>query len=188
MGFSETFLKLNGWKYEGAKPSPKKWVGLAVPHTSNWDGLLLVLLAQSIGLDMKWMIKGDWVNGPMGAVLRNVGAMAIDRTKANNVVQAMIDEMNARDEFVLVIPPEGTRKKVDTWKSGFYHIARGANVPVCPGYLDYGRKVGGFGEPITMTGDVKADMDKIRAFYAQQAPRPYKPSAFGPIRLREETA
>jgi 1-acyl-sn-glycerol-3-phosphate acyltransferase len=182
-----TSLHLAGWEFEGEPPAIPKYVALAVPHTSNWDGLLLVTLLQSVGLDMQWMIKDDWVKGPMGPVLRKVGAIGIDRAHAKNVVQQMIAEFDRRDHFVLGIPPEGTRGRAPHWKSGFYHIALGAKVPVVPGYLDYGRKRAGLGAPITMTGDVRADMDRLRAFYADMRPTALRPGDFGPIRLREES-
>lgn len=180
-------LNLAGWKFETGKPSIKKYVGLAVPHTSNWDGLLLLTLTASIGLDMKWMVKDAWTKGALNPLPR-LGAVAINRSKANNVVDQMIAQFAARDEFVLFIPPEGTRSRTETWKSGFYHIALGAKVPVVPGYLDYQRKRAGLGDPIEMTGDVKSDMDRIRAFYEMIKPVPCAPAKFGPIRLREETA
>jgi len=180
-------LRLVGWKFEGEKPTVGKCVVLAYPHTSNWDGLLLVALAQSIGLEMSWMIKNDWVKGPMGAVLRGVGAVGVDRSGAHNLVEQMIAEFAKRESLTLVIPPEGTRRRTDTWKSGFYHIARGADVPVVPGYLDYGRKRAGLGPPIDLTGDVKVDMDRIRAFYATVDAKGKVPEHVGPIALRDET-
>ena len=88
----------------------------------------------------------------------------------------------------VLIYPEGTRSRAEYWKSGFYHIALGAQVPVVPGYLDYKRKRGGFGEPMMLTGDVRADMDQLRAFYAAGDYGPAKPGDFGPVRLREEDA
>jgi len=181
-------LRLAGWSFETELPREKKYVVLAVPHTSNWDGLLLVALAQAIRLPMAWMIKAEWVRGPAGALLRRLGAVAIDRDRAGDVVGQMVDELRRRDEMVLVIPPEGTRGRADYWKSGFYRIALGADVPVVPGYLDFRRKRAGFGPAIRMTGDVHADMDKIRAFYETQAPTALDPDQFGPIRLREEAS
>ena len=183
----EVSLRLAGWRMEGGLPPEKKYVCLAVPHTSNWDGLLLVALAQSIGMRMEWMIKAEWLRGPMGPLLKSVGAMGIDRSKSNDVVAQMIAEFGRRDELALVIPPEGTRKRVEHWRSGFYHIAVGAGVPVVPGYLDYGRKRGGLGKAIPMTGDVKKDMDALRAFYASRDATGHVPANFGPIRLREES-
>jgi len=181
-------LTLAGWKFEGEKPLEKKYVCLAWPHTSNWDGLLLIALTKSIGLSMSWMIKDDWIKGPMGAALRRLGAVAIDRAASHNVVHDMIDAFRRADELVLVIPPEGTRRRAEAWRSGFYHIARGAGVPVVPGYLDYRRKRAGLGAAIHLTGDVKADMDAIRAFYARVNPRGLVPENVGPIRLRDEDA
>lgn len=179
-------LRLAGWQFEGELPPEKKYVLLAVPHTSNWDGLLLVLLARSVGLEMRWMIKDSWFKGPLGPVIRGVGAIGIDRSRRTNVVDQMIAEFAKHDALVVAIPPEGTRKRVDHWKSGFYHIARGANVPVVLGYLDFARKRAGLGPAITLTGDVHADMDSIRAFYAERAPTPHDPTKYGPLRLREE--
>ncbi len=181
-----TSLHLAGWRFESDLPPEKKYVCLAVPHTSNWDGLLLVTLLRSIGLDMQWMIKDAWVKGPIGPVMRRLGAVAINRDKATNVVDQMIEQFQKRDRFVLGIPPEGTRGRADHWKSGFYHIARGAGVPVVPGYLDFGRKRAGLGPAMMMTGDVRADMDRLRAFYQEKNPTAYEPANFGPIRLREE--
>lgn len=183
---SSLSLRLAGWEFETPGPTVKRCVVLAVPHTSNWDGLLLLALARSIDLQMSWMIKDDWLRGPMGVLLRRLGAVGIERGRATNVVQAMIDELGRRDELALVIPPEGTRSRADAWKSGFYHIALGAGVPVVPGYLDYGRKRAGLGAPIDLTGDMRADMDAIRAFYARIAPIARRPGNFGPIRLRDE--
>ncbi len=180
--------RLAGWKFETELPTEPKYVCLAVPHTSNWDGLLLLALAQSVGLEMSWMIKGEWVRGPLGVVLRRLGAVAIDRAHATNVVPRMIEEFRTRDELVLVIPPEGTRGHVDHWKSGFYRIALGAGVPIAPGYLDYKRKRAGIGPVIHMTGDVHADMDAIRAYYESSPASPLYAESFGPIRLKEEDA
>jgi len=183
-----TSLRLAGWQFEGGVPAEKKYVCLAVPHTSNWDGLLLVTLLQSLHLDMEWMIKDSWVKSPLGPVLRRLGAVAINRGRSTNVVDQMIEQFRTRDRFVLGIPPEGTRSRAEHWRSGFYHIALGAQVPVVPGYLDFGRKRAGLGAPIHLTGDVRADMDRVRAFYAEKKPVAFDPAGFGPIRLREEVA
>ncbi len=179
-------LRLAGFKFEGEPPSAKKCVVLAWPHTSNWDGLLLVLLTRSIGLDISWMIKSDWVKGPMAPILRSVGAVAIDRSAPRNMVEQMIERFRASERLALVVPPEGTRKRMPHWRSGFYHIALGAKVPVVPGYLDYQRKCGGFGPPIHLTGNMRADMDQIRAYYASKKPQGCVPEFVGPIALSGE--
>jgi len=170
----------------GEIPQPRKAVCLAVPHTDNLDGLLLVLLSQSVGMTISWMIKDTWGKPPVGWLVRGAGGVPINRSKAHGVVDQMIAEFARRDDFYLVIPPEGTRKRTEYWKSGFYHIALGASVPVVPGFLDYRSKHGCFGEPITLTGDVRADMDVLRMTYAGVAALARHPEKVGPIRLREE--
>ncbi|MEZ4403317.1 MAG: lysophospholipid acyltransferase family protein [Kofleriaceae bacterium] len=179
-------LRLAGWELEGTVPPVAKCVALGVPHTSNWDGVLMLAMAASAGIDMSFMIKDDWLRGPMGPIMQRLGAIGIDRSKANNVVDTMVEAFRTHDRLWLVIPPEGTRSLSTHWKSGFYHIARGADVPVVPGYMDYKRKRLGMGAPIHLTGDVRADMDRIRTFYAEHHPVPHKPADFGPIRLKDE--
>jgi 1-acyl-sn-glycerol-3-phosphate acyltransferase len=187
-GLASRSLRLVGWQYEGPVPPEKKYVLLAVPHTSNWDGVLLIALTRSIGLSIEWMVKDAWVKGPLGPPMKSLGAVAIDRSRNTKMVDQMIEQFGERDRFVLAIPPEGTRSRAEHWKSGFYHIARGAQVPVVPGYLDYGRKRAGLGPARMLTGDVRADMSAHRAFYAEKNPTPHDPSKHGPIRLREEDA
>lgn len=187
MHISSLPLKLAGWAFEGPVPAEKKYVLLAVPHTSNWDGLLLVLLTRSIGLHVRWMVKNEWTKGALGPLVRGTGGVGIDRSRHTNMVEQMIEQFRAHDELILAIPPEGTRRRAEHWKSGFYRIALGADVPVVPGYLDFGRKRAGLGPALRMTGDVTRDMDAIRAFYRKQDPKAFDPSKFGPIRLREES-
>jgi 1-acyl-sn-glycerol-3-phosphate acyltransferase len=185
---ADRFLRLSGWRFEGSLPRERKYVCIAYPHTSNVDGTLLIAFATSLGLRARWMIKDAWTRGPLGAAMRALGAVGIDRTRSHSVVGQMIEAFARHDDFVLGIPPEGTRARAEYWKSGFYHIALGARVPVVPGYIDFGRKVVGMGPPMRMTGDVRADMDRLRAFYESVAPRAYAPADAGPIRLREESA
>jgi 1-acyl-sn-glycerol-3-phosphate acyltransferase len=179
-------LRAAGWKFETAVPTLAKYVIVAAPHTSNWDGVVMMVMGQALELPMAFMIKDDWLKGPMGPPMRRMGAVAINRSRKTNVVDQMIEELGRRDRLALVIPPEGTRKRAELWRSGFYHIARGAQVPVVPAYVDAPRKRVGMGEPIWLTGDVGADMDQIRAFYAAKKPVGFDANSFGPIRLREE--
>ena len=183
---AELALKVARWRWEGDVPVEKKFVCVSYPHTSNWDGLLLVLMARHLGLNLRFMVKASWVRGPMETTMRSVGAIAIDRSKPHNVVETTDAECARADSMALFIPPEGTRGRTDGWKSGFYHIARGAGVPVVPGYLDYARRRAGMGPPVHLTGDVKADMDKLRAFYTAKGEVARHPERVGPIRLREE--
>lgn len=179
-------LALVGWAFETPRPPEKKYVLLCWPHTSNWDGLLLVTLARTIGLNLRWMVKDSWVKGPFGIVTKPLGAVPINRSKKTNVVEQMVEEFGKHDELALGIPPEGTRSRAEYWKSGFYWIALGAKVPVLPGYLDFSRKRAGIGPAITMSGNPRQDMDRIRAFYATKKPIGHVPANVGPIRLREE--
>jgi 1-acyl-sn-glycerol-3-phosphate acyltransferase len=177
---------LGGWELVGGIPKVDRAVCLAVPHTANLDGVLLVALSQSVGMPISWMVKDTWGKGLTGPFVRGVGGVPIDRSRPNGMVGSMIEEFAKRDRLYLVVPPEGTRSRTEYWKSGFYRIALGANVPVIPAWIDYRTKRGGYSEPIDMTGDVKRDMDAIRAFYARQNPQPRYPAKFGPIRLRDE--
>lgn len=168
-------------------PSEPHAVMLAGPHTSNLDGLLLVLLTRSVGMRAYWMVKDTWVKPPMGWFTKRVGAVPIDRKKSNGVVGQMVEEFERRDRFLLMIPPEGTRSRAEHWKSGFYQIALTADVPVIPSYVDYRSRRAGFGPAFKLTGDKSADMDVLRAFYQHGAEMAKVPEKFGPIRLRDET-
>jgi 1-acyl-sn-glycerol-3-phosphate acyltransferase len=130
------------------------------------------------------MGKHTLFEGPKGTFFKWLGGMPIIRHRPGGVVGQMIEAFENNESLVLMVPAEGTRSHVDYWKSGFYHIACGADVPVVLSYLDFGKKVGGIGPALKMTGDISADMDKIRAFYAGM--QGFKPENVGVIRLREE--
>lgn len=168
-------------------PTEPHAVMLAAPHTSNLDGLLLVLLTRSVGMRAYWMVKDTWVKPPMGWLTKRVGAVPIDRKKSNGVVGQMVEEFEQRDRFLLMIPPEGTRSRAEHWKSGFYQIALTAGVPVIPSYVDYRTRRAGFGPAFTLTGDKRVDMDVLREFYRHGAEMAKAPEKFGPIHLRDET-
>ena len=159
---------------------------LAVPHTTNLDGLLLVLLTRSIGMPGHWMVKDVWVRPPIGWLTRRVGAVGVNRGTATGMVGQMADRFAEHDEFRLLIPPEGTRSHVDHWKSGFYRIALEADVPVVPSYVDYRSRRGGFLPAIQLTGDPVTDMDAVRAAYPEASEMARHPDRVGPIGLRSE--
>lgn len=154
-----------GWTAEGALPQGRQCVVIAAPHTTNWDGFWLVVLSWWWGFDLSWLLKHTWFKGPLGSFLRWVNAMPVDRRAPQGLVEQLAERFKADRHFVLAVPPEGTRKKKAAWKSGFYHIARHAGVPICCGFLDYARRCGGFGPSLVPTGDLGADMDTIRRFY-----------------------
>jgi 1-acyl-sn-glycerol-3-phosphate acyltransferase len=177
-------LWLLGWRAVGSPPDLPRYVFIAAPHTSNWDGLLLLAFAGYYRLKVHWLGKKSIFWGPFGWWFRRLGGIPVDRSRANDLVQRLGAQIRAADRFALAIPPEGTRHFTDHWKSGFYHIARAAGVPVALGFLDFAKREGGFGPTIDLTGDVRADMDKVRAFYADK--RGKHPDQFSTIRLREE--
>lgn len=159
-------LRRSGWQLVGEVPTLKRYVLIAAPHTSNWDFVLMVLAVLTAGIDLHWMGKHSLFRAPFGGLMRWLGGIAIDRSKANNVVSQMIDTFTERDDLVLLITPEGTRSQVERWKTGFYQIAHGAGVPVIPAYVDADAHTLRFGEPFQPSGDLEADLPKIQAHYA----------------------
>jgi 1-acyl-sn-glycerol-3-phosphate acyltransferase len=159
-------FRLTGWKPAGKSPDLSKYVIIAAPHTSNWDFLYTLCLAFILEIKPFIMMKAAWFRWPLGPLLRWFGAIPIDRSRSTHVVGRSIDAFHKRRRFVLLVPPSGTRSKVMYWKTGFYHIAMGANVPIVLGYLDYRRKVGGIGPIVQPTGNIEGDMKVIKAFYA----------------------
>lgn len=165
---SVAFLKLNGWTVEGQlPPEARKSVFIAAPHTSNWDLPYTLMVAFALRLNVYWMGKASIFRFPFGALMRWLGGIAVDRSKANNLVAASAQAIqDAEGPLQLVVPPEGTRGKTRHWKTGFYFIAQQANVPIVLAYMDYQRKVSGIGPIFQPTGDVEADLAAIKAFYA----------------------
>src|SRR5437763_11128423 len=165
-GIGRFFLGLFGWRVEGRFPDAAKAVVIASPHTSNWDMPLMLAIAWVLGVRPAWLGKRELFRPPFGWVMRRLGGVPVDRTVRQNIVQQAVDRFAAVDRVQLVIPPSGTRSRASHWRSGFYHIARGAGVPIVCAFLDYRRKVGGIGLVLQASGDVAGDMARIRAFYA----------------------
>lgn len=167
-GFSVAFLKLTGWKVEGClPPQAAKSVFIAAPHTSNWDLPYTLMVAFALRLNPYWMGKHTIFKAPFGPLMRWLGGIAVNRDQANNLVEASAQAIRDADgPLQLIVPPEGTRSKTRYWKTGFYHIARTANVPIVMAYMDYSTKRSGLGPLFEPTGDVEADMNDIKAFYA----------------------
>jgi 1-acyl-sn-glycerol-3-phosphate acyltransferase len=154
-----------GWRTEGVLSAPKM-VLIAAPHTSNWDFPFTLAAAADLGVRINWMGKDSLFRWPFGGLMRRLGGVPVDRRKSNNMVDQMVAAFAACDTMYLVVPPEGTRGKVRRWKTGFYHIALGASVPIALGFVDYRRKVAGVGPTLMPSGDLDADMATIKAFYA----------------------
>ncbi len=158
-------LRLFGWRVENDSPNTKKMVIIAAPHTSNWDLPYTLFTAFVLKTGVYWMGKEALFKKPFRSLFMWLGGIPIDRSCSNNIVNQSIEQFTLRDRLALVLAPSGTRTKVNHWKTGFYHIAVGANVPIVLGFLDYKRKIGGFGPLIHPTGNLEADMERIRAFY-----------------------
>jgi 1-acyl-sn-glycerol-3-phosphate acyltransferase len=178
------WLKVFRWRLETERPKHEKFVVVAAPHTSGWDLPFMLATAWSMDVPISWMGKRELFAPPWGWFMRFLGGIPIDRSRHRNTVSWAIEQLERTPDLVLSIPAKGTRAKAEYWKSGFYHIAKGANVPVALAFLDYGKKRCGIGAFITPTDDIKADMDFIRAFYADVSAK--FPDLEGEPRLREE--
>jgi len=173
-----------GWELEGTRPEHDRYVLIAAPHTSNWDFPLMLVFAFVFDIKISWMAKHSLFFPPLGWFMRALGGMPIVRHQNKNVVDAMVHAFSTTPRLVLVVPAEGTRERTEYWKSGFYHIARQAGVPIVPSFLDFGQKRGGFGTALETSGDIQADMQYFRDFYADMQGK--FPAKFGPVRLMEE--
>ena len=144
----------------------------------------MLAFATAFDIRVAWLAKHSLFYPPMGWIMRALGGIPVVRHENQDVVSALVEAFNSQPDMVLVVPTEGTRRRVEYWKSGFYHIARGADVPIVPSYLDYGQRRGGFGPALHPSGDVSVDMQYLRELYAPMQGK--FPGQSGPVRLREE--
>lgn len=156
----------SGWRTAGELPDVARLVLVAAPHSSWWDGFWGLLLAFALGADVSFMAKRQLFRGPLGWLLGRLGGIPIERAAAHGVVGQMVARFAGRERLWLGIAPEGTRRSVREWKTGFWHIARGAGVPILPVYFDYPSKTIGFGPLLAPGDDMAADLARLRAFYA----------------------
>jgi 1-acyl-sn-glycerol-3-phosphate acyltransferase len=163
--FCGWLLRRMGWESVGGPMKEKKAIVLGVPHTSVWDFLVSYLFYTQFGKVAHIMIKKEFFFWPLGPILRACGAVPVDRESAASMVRSLIHEMDQADEFHLAIAPEGTRKAAKRWKTGFHLIARETGSTVYIGYYDWGRKRISVGEPMELTDDPKADMQRIYDHY-----------------------
>ena len=163
---ARTLLRLGGWRMAGTLPDLPKLVLIGAPHSSNWDGVWGMLVKVALGLDIRIFAKRELFWWPLGPILRRMGVIPVDRNAARGLIEQMLERFQQEDRFWLGIAPEGTRKRVERWKPGFWKIARAAGVPVLPAYFHYPEKIIGIGEPFQLTDDMDADMARIRAWYA----------------------
>ena len=175
-------LWITGWKSEATDiETARKSVMVAAPHTSNWDLIYMVAIFWQHDIPVKFFIKNSYTKGLHGGFFRWLGGIGINRTKSGNKVETAANLFQEKEELIIIIPPEGTRKRVEKWKTGFYHIAKAAKVPVSLGYLDYKNKIGGVGGFLNLTDSFEIDMEKIQAFYKTKTgkfPKEYNPNIF----------
>ncbi|KYH43799.1 acyl-phosphate glycerol 3-phosphate acyltransferase [Branchiibius sp. NY16-3462-2] len=159
-------LKATRWRLVGEMPDTGIMVG--APHTSAWDWAAMLAIAWASSRRPQVLIKSSYFNGPAGAILRRTGGIPLDRANPGDTIRALLAEAKGSDSFLLVIAAEGTRSKGEYWKPGFLRISLQTGLPVTLGFIDGPTRTLGMGPTFTPTGDVAADMDFVRAFYADK--------------------
>ena len=179
--FCSLILKALGWKIVIDDPGVEKYVLIVAPHTSNWDFPLGIAISRAIKLDAHFIAKHTVFRKPFGWIFRGLGGIPVYRGQGRKLSEQLAEHFHTRDQFILAIAPEGTRSKLDHWKTGFYHIARAANVPIVMGYLDYGRKEVVMGGTFIPSEDLEACFEQIRGFFAgHEGRRPENASLIRP--------
>ncbi|WP_171407530.1 1-acyl-sn-glycerol-3-phosphate acyltransferase [Acinetobacter tianfuensis] len=170
---AESSLHAMGWEIDNHWPLDlDQCVMIAAPHTSNWDALYARLALKALGVNVRITIKDSYMKLPFGPFVRAMGGIGIDRRPKQaseerlSMVQVMSDLFKTHDKLVMLVTPEGTRAKQEKWKTGFYHVAVTAGVPIALAYMDYAKKKTGVGKIVYPTGDYEKDMAEIMAFYA----------------------
>lgn len=181
---ARTFWALGRWRLVSRPAPDRPTVLIGAPHTSNWDFVLMLAIAWRLRIDVRWLGKKSLFHGWRGPIMRLLGGIAVDRADPGRVVADIVQRVRSGDVFGLVVTPDGTRGAHATWKSGFYRIARETGMPVTLGFVDRVTMTAGLGPTFELTGDVAADMDVIRAFYADKAG--FRPELRVEPRLREE--
>lgn len=161
----KAWLRVFGWKLVGERELPRRFVFIAAPHTSSWDFPFMMATAWTLDVRIRWLGKHQLFQGPFGWFFTALGGVPVDRRAPQGLVGQVVDRFAAEEDMILGVPPEGTRGKVEYWKSGFYHIALGAKVPMGLAFLDFEKRRCGIGGFVMPTGDVRRDMDQVRAFY-----------------------
>lgn len=182
--FCQALLRLQKWQVFGNFPDLPKFIVIGAPHTTNWDFYYMLLIKGVTGVDLRWVGKDTLFRWPVGKIMKWLGGIPVNRRSRNNFVDQMIDLFKQYDRLALAITPEGTRSKVHHWKTGFYHMAVGAQVPVVLVAIDYLTRTIEIGPSLIPTGDIENDFAVIRAFYAGKQGK--YPEKQGTIQLRPE--
>jgi 1-acyl-sn-glycerol-3-phosphate acyltransferase len=179
---SRLALRAARWKTTGEVP--RRGILVGAPHTSNWDWVATVLMCWSFGVQPLILVKKELFKGPAALLLKASGSIPLDRSNPGGTVRAVLARAEGSESFVLTLAAEGTRSKTEYWKSGFYRISQQTGIPISLAFIDGPTKTIGIGPTLTPTGNVKADMDLVRAFYADK--HGINPELRGEPRLREE--
>jgi 1-acyl-sn-glycerol-3-phosphate acyltransferase len=169
-GLLIALYRLRGWHIEGRPPPAKKFVLVGAPHTSNWDFAVVLGATHELGVRASFIGKHSLFRWPTRRFMLDMGGIPVDRSRPGNYVEQVIEAFAQRDELALVIAPEGTRHSDGRWKSGYYHIAMGAGVPIVPAWLSREQRRALIGAPILPTGNFRADMTRIADFYRSAEP------------------
>lgn len=175
-------LKFSGWKVVNVAPATGSYLIIAAPHTSNWDFPLGITMAFHLRLRVYFIGKHTLFKGVMGPIMRWLGGIPLDRKASQNFVEASIETFNNNPNLVMAIAPEGTRTRVVRWKTGFYHMAKGAQIPIALAFFDFPNKTGGIGQMLEVSDNMDADMQIIANFYLPKAgknPANYNPDITG---------
>jgi 1-acyl-sn-glycerol-3-phosphate acyltransferase len=167
----EAVLRLLGWRFEGRVPDLSRCVAIVAPHTSNWDFVVGLAAMLALGLDARWMGKDTLFRRPFGGLMRLLGGTPVNRASPEGIVEEAIERLREADRLFLTLSPEGTRRKVQRWKTGFHRIARGARVPIWPVAFDYTRKVVHLLPAYAPTDDLEADVGRLRSLFSPEMAR-----------------
>lgn len=165
MNISSLILKVFNWKVEVSTPDFPKSIICVAPHTSNWDFILGELAIRSVNRKSGFLMKEAWFFFPLGALFRKIGGIPVPKKRGNSLVDVIVDKYNKSEKMTIAVTPEGTRKLVSKWRSGFLHIAINANIPLQLAYIDYKKKEIGIAKIYYPTGDVDIDIRAIKDFY-----------------------
>ncbi|HEU0293344.1 MAG TPA: lysophospholipid acyltransferase family protein [Anaerolineales bacterium] len=159
-------MHLLGWRVDGTLPDLPKFILVGAPHTSNWDFVLFLGVIFTLRANVRFMGKAELFRNPLGWFFYYCGGVPVDRKKSTGLVEQMVEACNKAENFILTIAPEGTRHHVTEWKRGFYHIARGAGIPIVLAVVDGKHKTVRIGQIFNPTGDIEADLKTIKGFFS----------------------
>lgn len=183
---ARAFWTVSRWRLVTERAPDRPTLLIGAPHTSNWDFVFMLAITWKLGIHIRWLGKKSLFAGWRGPIMTRLGGIPVDRDAPGRVVAEVVERIRSGEVFSLVVTPDGTRSGHTHWKSGFYRIARETGMPVTLGYVDRTTMTTGLGPTFELTGDVAADMDRIRAFYADKAG--VRPEHRVEPRLREELA